>query len=255
MEINPCNTTSPTIMIFVKQHIHGIIGATIFALIAILLLLLLGFTTALPLPPEEGILIDFGGGGNLDAGESASATSNEQNASTQNSSNTGVNTQNFEDAASMQSSTVPNPNDNNTNNETNSTSANQLNSNLANLLNVNMSGNGNGTGTSGNGTGNGNPGTGNGTDGSGTGPGGVGGNLGGRGLLKQVNPDNQDNLEGTVKLKITVDENGNVTTISLVSSNCNSCTQLAKDAVKQWKYEKKPGAGYQVGTVSIEFRL
>ena len=70
-----------------------------------------------------------------------------------------------------------------------------------------------------------------------------------------LDPKNQDNLEGRVVLKITVDENGNVTNITLVSSNCNDCTQLAKDAVKQWKYAKKPGAGYQTGTVAVEFRL
>ena len=248
-------------MSFVKQHIHGIIGAIIFATIAILLLLLLGFTTPLPLPPEEGILLDFGGGGNIDAGESASTTSNEQNASTQNSSNSGVNTQSFEDAASMESSTFPNPFDNvsdNTNNESNEESTSTSNENTSNLpdfMNGMNFGNGNGTGNSGDGTGSGNPGDGNGSNGTGLGPGGYGGNLGGRGLVKQVKPNNQDNLEGSVQLKITVDENGNVTSVSIVSSNCPQCTQLAINAVKQWKYEKKPGAGYQVGIVTLQFKL
>lgn len=248
-------------MSFVKQHIQGIIGAIIFAIIAFLLLLLLGFTTQLPLPPEEGILLDFGGGGNLDAGESASTTSNEQNASTQNSSNSGVNTQSFEDAASLQSSNVPNPNNDtednendDTNNETNSTT-NQNTSHLPDFMNNMGFGNGSGTGESGDGSGNGNPGDGNGNNGSGSRPGGFGGSLGGRGLLKKVDPQNQDNLEGIVKLKITVDENGSVTSTTLISSNCAKCTQLAISAVNQWKYEKKPGAGYQIGTVTIEFRL
>jgi TonB family protein len=116
-------------------------------------------------------------------------------------------------------------------------------------------GNGNGTGESGDGTGSGNPGDGNGNNGSGSGPGGYGGSLGGRGLLKQVDPPNQDNLEGTVKLKITVDENGTVTNVVLISSNCAQCTQLAINAVYQWKYEKKSGSGYQIGTVTIDFRL
>jgi len=246
-------------MSFVKQHIHGILGATLFAIVAIVLLLLLGFTTKLPLPPEEGILLDFGGGGNVNAGESSSATSNEQNASTQNSSNTGVNTQSFEDAASMQSSTIPNPfsDNSNSNNNTNteSSTTNQNTSHLPSFMDGMNFGDGNGTGTSGDGTGDGNPGTGTGDNGSGTGPGGYGGSLDGRGLLKKVDPANQDNLEGRVVLKITVDENGNVTSVSVVSSNCSQCTQLAITAVKQWKYEKKPGAGYQVGTVAVEFRL
>lgn len=262
MEVNSCHSSNRLNMTFVRQHIHGIIGAAIFAAAVIVLLLLLGFTTALPLPLEEGILIDFGGGGNENAGESSSATSNEQNASTQNSSNTGVNTQSFEDAVSMQSSDVPNPNNNTTdsnsetNTETETSSQPTVNSNLANIVNGGMFGNGNGSGNSGDGTGGGNPGTGgDGSNGSGSGPGGYGGSLDGRKQIKTVDPENQDNLEGRVVLKITVNDQGNVTNISLVSSNCDKCVQLAKAAVWQWKYEKKAGAGYQTGTVAIEFRL
>jgi TonB family protein len=161
----------------------------------------------------------------------------------------------------MQSSTTPNANNNVSNTEENKNNAtstsNQNNSHLPNFMRGMNFGDGTGTGTAGSETGAGNPGTGGGGDGTGTGPGpgGVGGSLDGRGMLKKVNPKNQDNLEGRVVLKITVDENGNVTNISLISSNCNQCTQLAIDAVKQWKYEKKPGAGYQTGTVAVEFRL
>lgn len=47
-------------MEFIYQHKKGIIGAVIFHLIVLALLLLLGFFTPLPLPGEEGILVNFG---------------------------------------------------------------------------------------------------------------------------------------------------------------------------------------------------
>ncbi len=43
-----------------KEHRKGIIGTIIFHLIVLLLLLFLGFFTPLPLPGEEGILVNFG---------------------------------------------------------------------------------------------------------------------------------------------------------------------------------------------------
>jgi TonB family protein len=233
-----------------KYSIYGIIGTILYLIGVVALLLLLGFTTPLPLPKEEAILIDFGGGGNIDAGASSPTTSNEQNASTQNSSNSGVNTQDFEDAASMQSSTTPNNNTNNTANTQTNPNADRLN----NLFGGGIFGNGTGSGNSGTGTGSGNPGNGTGGDGSGAGPGGVGGGIGNRGLVKKVDPVGKDNMFGKVVLKITVNEQGNVTDITLVSTTCNECVQPAKDAVKQWKYESKPGAGYQTGQIVIEFK-
>ena len=47
-------------MEYIREHKRGIIGTTIFHLIVLLLLLLLGFFTPLPLPGEEGILVNFG---------------------------------------------------------------------------------------------------------------------------------------------------------------------------------------------------
>jgi hypothetical protein len=99
-----------------KHNIYGIIAAVIYTITVIILLFLLGFTTPLPLPPEEAILIDFGGG-NINAGASSSTnTSNAQNTSSQISSHDGVNTQANEEAPFMQSGTNPaeNPNGINT---------------------------------------------------------------------------------------------------------------------------------------------
>jgi TolA protein len=47
-------------MSYLKEHRRGIIGTVLFHAGLILLLLFLGFVTPLPLPPEEGILVDFG---------------------------------------------------------------------------------------------------------------------------------------------------------------------------------------------------
>ncbi|MEA1897866.1 MAG: hypothetical protein U9N53_09420 [Bacteroidota bacterium] len=59
------------------QHIRGYLGTGIFHLTLVLLLVLLGFKTPLPLPAEEGILINFGtedqGSGLIEPSESNSS--------------------------------------------------------------------------------------------------------------------------------------------------------------------------------------
>jgi len=47
-------------MSYFTEHRRGIIGTALFHAGIILLLVFLGFLTPLPLPPEEGILVDFG---------------------------------------------------------------------------------------------------------------------------------------------------------------------------------------------------
>lgn len=47
-------------MSFYQQHKKGIIGTVIYHVILLILLILLGFFTPLPLPGEEGILVNFG---------------------------------------------------------------------------------------------------------------------------------------------------------------------------------------------------
>ncbi len=47
-------------MEYIKEHKRGIIGTAIFHIIVLLILLFLGFFTPLPLPGEEGILVNFG---------------------------------------------------------------------------------------------------------------------------------------------------------------------------------------------------
>src|SRR5690554_7863335 len=45
---------------YFEKHKKGIIGTAVFHLIVLLLLIFLGFFTPLPLPGEEGILVNFG---------------------------------------------------------------------------------------------------------------------------------------------------------------------------------------------------
>lgn len=47
-------------MDYLREHKRGIIGTTIFHVVILILLLFLGFFTPLPLPGEEGVLVNFG---------------------------------------------------------------------------------------------------------------------------------------------------------------------------------------------------
>ncbi len=47
-------------MDYIREHKRGIIGTAIFHVVVLLLLILFGFFTPLPLPGEEGILVNFG---------------------------------------------------------------------------------------------------------------------------------------------------------------------------------------------------
>lgn len=47
-------------MSYLKEHRRGLLGTILFHAGVVLLLLLLGFITPLPLPEEEGIIVDFG---------------------------------------------------------------------------------------------------------------------------------------------------------------------------------------------------
>lgn len=47
-------------MDYIRDHKRGIVGTAIFHIIVLLMLIFLGFFTPLPLPGEEGILVNFG---------------------------------------------------------------------------------------------------------------------------------------------------------------------------------------------------
>jgi flagellar biosynthesis GTPase FlhF len=47
-------------MEYIREHKRGIVGTAIFHIVILILLILFGFFTPLPLPGEEGILVNFG---------------------------------------------------------------------------------------------------------------------------------------------------------------------------------------------------
>ena len=95
---------------FFQQNKKGIISTLIFHGVVFVLLLHYGFTTQLPLPAEEGILINFGnqdfGSGNIEPAENLTINDNEFEASSeisaQDETTEDVLTQDFEDAASIE---------------------------------------------------------------------------------------------------------------------------------------------------------
>jgi len=213
------------------KHIHGILGSIIFLIIGITLLLLLGFTTPLPLPQEEGILIDLE---TISSSSSSNSSSNDESKENSSASDKNIENQNLEESAYVASSDqqITNPNTVRINNMFN----NAFNNSFTNMGDHN----------------NDNPSNLHGDDNNGP-DAGFGTLKGTRGVIK-VDPVAKENSYGTVKFKITVNETGKVTDITLISTTCDECIQPAKDAIEKWQYEPKPGSGYQIGTVVIEFK-
>lgn len=218
----------------IKKHIHGIIGAIIFLISFSTLLLILGFTTPLPLPEEEGVLLDFtsqsGNNGNPieEMTEDKSNSANElpsDNVLSDNSDNPHIPGENIT------------PNDVNPNES-------RINNLFDNAFDNNNSSNNN------NSNNNNNPGI----IGNNDGPDSGYGKLSGNRKFVGADPIAKDDMLGIVILEITVDESGKISNVSLVSTTCDQCVKSAIDAVKKWLYEPLPGSGYQIGTVTIEFR-
>ena len=67
----------------------------------------------------------------------------------------------------------------------------------------------------------------------------------------------QDNVEGRLVLRVTVDENGAVTSVTVVSSVEPSLDAAAIEAVKQWRFKPAMRCGRPVagGTYTIARRF
>jgi TonB family protein len=59
-------------------------------------------------------------------------------------------------------------------------------------------------------------------------------------------------IEGTVKLDVTIDADGTVSDVKVVSGH-QLLASAAVDAVKKWRYE--PGEGKSVQSVNMDFTL
>ncbi len=217
----------------IKKHLHGITGALVFLVCTFVVLVFFGFTTPLPLPEEESVILDFSNKDlieieNENDGESSGKSSNNEVSISEKILN-----QSFEDSQFVPSgdkTTVTDPN----------------NDRINNLFKNPFQNDGNyGDGDDDN------PNNGHGND---DGPDNISGKINSKRKVSKVEPTPKENSFGKVVLEITVNESGNVTDIKLVSSTCNDCVQPAKDAVRKWKYEAIPGSGFQTGTVIIEFK-
>ena len=212
-------------------------------IIILIFIFLPAFTTPLPLPEEEGVVLEISGGGGGGGSEyyedfipdvSENVASGE-NYVTDNSNNVNYNTSN-----------------NNTNNNTNTNNSNQ-NTVDPRLQNFNWGqggGDGSGTGT-GTGTGSGN--------GTGVGPGnGPAFSLNGRSAKSIPVPKYTEDDQGKVVVKIWVDKNGNVTRaepgdIGTTTSN-QSLWAKAKQAALQAKFSVDMNAPeIQRGTITYTF--
>ena len=69
-------------MSYFLEHKRGLLGTILFHLVLLLILIFFGFITPLPLPQEEGILINFGteemGGGLIEPSETTAPTKKEE---------------------------------------------------------------------------------------------------------------------------------------------------------------------------------
>jgi TonB family protein len=90
----------------------------------------------------------------------------------------------------------------------------------------------------------------------------LGGNVAQANLLSRVNPvypadAKRDRIQGTVKLEITIDKEGHVSAVSLISGP-TELVQSATDAVQQWVYRPTLLNGEPVGvltTVDVNYTL
>lgn len=265
---------------------RGLIGTLIFHTLILLIFILFGFSTPLPLPGEQGILINFGdsetGLGKLepkinDIQANKKQVEEQQNSEEPSKTNEGLMTQDFEEAPAVKTAekpkiketekkkekpvTAPKP-------EVKKTEAPKVEQPVVNQralykgknANTNESsseGVAGGTGNQGGLTGSENA-----TDHSlGTGSGtGTSFSLIGRNPLSLPTPDIETQKEGKVVVEIKVDREGNI--VSAVPGVKGSTTldsylcNVAKNYALRSKFDSKPDAPYnQIGTITYVFKL
>jgi outer membrane biosynthesis protein TonB len=258
-------------MKFIKDHKNGIIGTLLINGFILILLIFLGFTTPLPLPEEEGIMINFGyddaGSGVIEPENNANTDNrelvNENSNSSQSESEDSKLTQDFEDAPEVNQNTEK-PTEKTKEQieqERKDKEQQELENSLSNSFN-NSDNNNNSSSQGTNGT-SGNEGDPNGdpnTNGNGVGTKGISYSLGGRKANDLPKPAYTTNEGGVVVVEITVDPNGLVKTATpgMPGSTTNNSVLLsaAKKAALKTKFNKKAGApSKQIGTITYRFIL
>jgi TonB family protein len=269
---------------YIREHKNGIIGTIIFHIIIGAIFMIFGYSTPLPLPDEEGILINFGdsdeGFGQLEPkySESAQQESVEESQesvpeTTTSPTDDGSITQDYEEAPAVKEQDVKEKTEE-TKTETKPEPKKEEKIEVKEERKVNEQAlfpgkdrNNNNSSSEGETTGGNNQGS---TTGSVDSQNHVGGNsmgtsgtsfsLAGRNPESLPKPEYNYQIEGKVVVEITVDKYGNVTNaVPGVKGSTTLDANLlsaAKKAALKAIFDKKPDApAYQKGTITYFFKL
>jgi len=267
-----------------QKRKYGILGTLLFHGILIALLLFFGFSTPLPLPEEEGILVNFGtsttGSGNTEPVRSEPARSEpapQPNNTVQKKSP--VITQDYEEAPAIKEKSQgktetpvtkpePKPEKKQTTEPKKEVPVKEEKKEVVNTHALytgknpsgDKKGEGNTTGKGNQGNVSGSENSANHTEGSSSGSKGISFSLAGRNPLLLPKPDYNYQVEGKVVVEVTVDRLGNVT--NAVAGVRGSTTldenllNAAKKAALRARFDTKPDApAYQKGTITYHFML
>ena len=258
-------------MKYLKDHRNGIIGTLLFNGFILIILILFGFTTPLPLPEEEGVMINFGyeetGAGEIEPESNAKTENtdpvNETSKSAPSESKESQLTQDIEEAPEV----VKTPEKTNEKSkedierEKQEEERQKLENSLSNSFNnSNNSNNSTSQGKNGVKGNQGDPSGDKNTHGKGQGNKGISFSLNGRKANSLPKPAYKSNEGGIVVVEITVDPNGNVKTATPgmpgSTTNNTALLQAAKEAALKTKFNKKNGApSKQIGSITYHFIL
>ncbi|MCG8410640.1 MAG: SurA N-terminal domain-containing protein [Bacteroidales bacterium] len=273
---------------FIKEHKIGIIGTVIFHIIIVSIFMIFGYSTPLPLPEEEGILINFGDSDNGRGKQEPiySKTLREQEVEeiketkpepTPKETTEGLTTQDFEDAPVVKEegkeeikkekkdkAPEPKPKKDNKEKKKERKKERKVNKNAlfpgrdrsstSNSSEGETQGNGNQGSTTGSVDSK------NHTGGSSMGKNGTSFSLAGRNPEALPKPSYNQQIEGKVVVEITVDKYGKVTDANpgVKGSTTLDASLLAaaKRAALKARFDKKPDApAFQKGTITYYFKL
>lgn len=259
---------------YIKEHKYGIIGTILFHVLILIVLIFMGFTTPLPLPGEEGIILNFGtddSGSGLIEPESSENNTNEisnekeqENNETSSSNNENILTQNYEESINIKSNNKTITNNTEETNTEQVEKQQEVNKKALfpgnNNTNNNSNSDGNKTGTGNQGDINGSPDSRNYNGNPGNGHDGISFSLNGRSTKALPKPIYNSQEEGKVVVDVTVDKLGNVLkAIPGVKGTTTADKKLwdaAKKAALEAKFTAKTDAPEeQKGTITYHFIL
>jgi colicin import membrane protein len=262
---------------------RGLIGSIMFHILLVIILLIAGFITPLPLPAEQGILVNFGtdetGSGLIEpSGSSTEITAlpEEPTPVVPEKATDQIMTQDIEKEAPVVKSREKIETDRKIKEQEEierkrvAEEQQRLNDIMARTKNALVGAQNSGTSSTSEGItgGAGNQGVTTGSvnstvrgDGSGTGTSGISYSLGGRGSLTLPKPKYDNQVDGTVVIEVTVDRTGNVTNAVFFQKGSTTLDEylirVSRDAAMLAKFEPKPNATelFEKGTISYTFIL